>query len=367
LNWRCPRNPKAGGAEILTFDIARRLVAGGDEVEWFSASFPGAPAEEELDGVRLVRAGRQWTVHWHAFRHYRGGLRNRFDIVIDEVNTLPFFTPLWADIPKVMLIYQLAREVWWYEAPFPLNAIGYAVEPLYLSIYRSQPVLTISKSTEQSLVKLGLKGPIEQIPVGIDQAGTTLPEKSAEPTFLYVGRLAPSKRIPDILKAFAVFAKSVPTSRLLLIGDGRASYKRSLSRLAHRLDISDQVTLVGRVSSQEKYLRMAQAFALLMASVREGWGLAVTEANSCGTPAIVYDVPGLRDSVRSEETGLVVEPSPRALAQGMLRLWHDRVEYNRLASAALEQSRRFSYAAATQALRQHIVAVSGSELLARAR
>src|ERR1700726_624485 len=136
LNWRCPANPKAGGAEILTFEVARRLVSSGDEVEWFAAGFPGSLPEEMVEGIHFVRAGRQSTVHWRAYRRYRGQLRNRFDIVIDEVNTVPFFTPLWANIRSVMLIYQPAREVWWYESRFPLSAIGYLLEPIYLQFYR---------------------------------------------------------------------------------------------------------------------------------------------------------------------------------------------------------------------------------------
>src|SRR5438552_13117190 len=98
------------------------MVINGNQVEWFTASFPGAVAEEIVDGVRVVRAGRQWTVHFRAIQHYRGRLRGHFDAVIDQINTVPFFTPLWADVPTFAMIWQLAREVWWYESRFPLNA-----------------------------------------------------------------------------------------------------------------------------------------------------------------------------------------------------------------------------------------------------
>jgi hypothetical protein len=139
----------------VTFEVARRLVERGDSVEWFSAAYPGAPNEETIAGVRVIRRGRQWTVHWSAFRHYRGRLSQRFDVVVDEVNTIPFFTPLWSDVPAVMFIHQLAREVWWYESPFPLNALGYIAEPLYLRLYRRFPVVTVSDSTRRDLVSLG--------------------------------------------------------------------------------------------------------------------------------------------------------------------------------------------------------------------
>src|SRR5438105_12350387 len=214
LNWRCPRNPRAGGAESLTYEIARRLVVKGHEVEWFSASFPGAEPVEEMEGIRIVRVGRQWTVHWHAFRRYRKHLRDHFDIVIDQVNTMPFFTPFWARIPAVTLIHQLAREVWWYESHFPIAAIGYAIEPIYLRSYRRTPAVTISRSTEQDLRRLGFVRQITVVPIGIERVPFVRREKAPTITFLYVGRLAPSKRIGDMIQALAQFRAATGGGRL---------------------------------------------------------------------------------------------------------------------------------------------------------
>lgn len=351
LNWRCPKNPRAGGAELFTHEVAKRLVAAGDQVEWFSASFRGAPAEEDLEGVHIVRAGRQWTVHLHAFRRYHRQLRSRFDLVIDEVNTVPFFTPLWADVPVVMLIFQLAREVWWYESPFPVNLLGFAFEPLYLRLYRRIPVITESDSTRIDLRRIGFSSAVTVVPVGVDHAGTVVHSDSTHPTFLYVGRLAPSKRISDIVLAFHLFRQTVPQARLWLMGDGPPAYLRKLRRLIDRAGLSNSVHFLGRVSVAEKYGRMAEAYALLMASVREGWGLVVTEASACGTPTVAYDVAGLRDSVRQEETGLLVAPTHRALADGMLRIWQDQQLRGRLSLAGLKWSQTLSYDQSAQAVR----------------
>lgn len=314
----------------------------GHEVEWFSASFPGAAAEENMDGIRIVRAGRQWTVHWHAFKRYRRSIRSRFDAVVDEVNTMPFFTPFWAGIPVFMLIFQLAREVWWYESPFPISAIGYAVEPVYLMGYRREPVLTISRSTEQDLRKLGFKGIITVFPIGIEKVVTTPHTKAETPTFLYVGRLAPSKRIEHLIEALAEFRNATGTGILWLVGTGSERYKHLLTRLAERVQVQDHVVFWGQVSTRDKHRLMGEAHALLMASVREGWGLVVTEANACSTPAIVYDAPGLRDSVRNDQTGLVVPPEPNRLAAAMIRLIADPILYARLAAESQRWSRTFS-------------------------
>jgi glycosyltransferase involved in cell wall biosynthesis len=321
-------------------------------VEWFSASFPGATAVEELDGIRIVREGRQWTVHWHAFKRYRRSLRGCFDVVIDEVNTMPFFTPFWAGIPTFMLIFQLAREVWWYESPLPISAIGYAIEPIYLMGYRHKPVFTISRSTEHDLRDLGFNGPITIIPIGIERVASISYPKADSPTFLYVGRLAPSKRVGHALEALAQFRQATGTGTLWLIGNGPEAYQRSLAKLARRLRVEPNVKFLGWVSPQEKYRMMAEAHALLMTSVREGWGLVVTEANACGTPALVYDVPGLRDSVRNEVTGLVVPPRPQSLANAMMRIISDTDLYSRLADEGQRWSGTFSFDEAARLVAQ---------------
>ena len=354
LNWRCPRNPAAGGAEAVTLEIARRLVQAGDSVEWFSASFPGAAAEETLDGIHLVRGGRQWSVHLAAWRRYRKRLRGRFDVVVDEVNTIPFFTPLWAGIPVVMFIHQLAREVWWYESPFPVSAIGYRAEPAYLRLYRRTPVITVSSSTSEDLHRLGFRGPVTVIPEGLEPIGPVLGQPAGEPGFLYVGRLAPSKRVEEMIRALALFRQATGSGLLRLVGAGSEAYARKLDALARSLGIAHQVSFEGRLDADEKHRLMASATALLMTSVREGWGLVVTEANACGTPAIVYDVPGLRDSVRDGHTGLVVEARPEALAEAMVRLASDPALRARLAEEALSWSRAFSFDAAARLAREQL-------------
>jgi glycosyltransferase involved in cell wall biosynthesis len=336
-------------------------VAKGHTVEWFSASFPGAAAEEDLDGIRLVRAGRQWTVHWRAFQRYRGRLRGRFDVVIDEVNTIPFFTPLWARVPVVMFIHQLAREVWWYEAPFPISAIGYFSESRYLQPYRSVEALTVSSSTRDDLRRLGFRNSITIVPEGIEPIEIIPAIKPTEPSFLYVGRLAPSKRIEHILRALAGFRQATGTGTLRMVGSGSARYHDDLEQLAESLNIAGSVTFCGRVSASEKHRSMAEAHALLMTSVREGWGLVVTEANACGTPAIVYDVPGLRDSVRHEQTGLVVVPRPEHLTTAMIRLTTDTNLYSRLAEEARRWSKTFSFDDAARSVGHVLEGVAANE------
>jgi glycosyltransferase involved in cell wall biosynthesis len=350
LSWRCPHNPRAGGAERFTHEVAERLVAHGHSVEWFSSKFANASAEDEIDGIRIVRAGSWLSVYWHAFIRYRETLRDNFDAVIDEVNVLPFFAHVWAGVPTHVLIFQLHRGVWWYQAPLPLAAVGYLLEPLYMRACRRIPALTISSSTEGDLRRLGYRSRITVLPIGVERMAMPPAEKAIPTTFAYVGRLVRAKRIEHILEAFALYRNALGSGTLWLVGTGADKYQRSLRYLIKRLGIEDNVRFWGHTSSLDKHRLMAEAHALLMTSVREGWGLVITEANACGTPAIVYDVHGLRDAVRHESTGLVVPARPDKLAEAMIRLTNDQELYSRLVTEGRRWSATFSFDETARAL-----------------
>jgi glycosyltransferase involved in cell wall biosynthesis len=94
-----------------------------------------------------------------------------------------------------------------------------------------------------------------------------------------------------------------------------------------------------------------------MASVREGWGRVVTEANSLGTPAVVYDRPGLRDSTVHEQTGLITRPDPSSLAAGIVRALTEQGLYERLQTGAWEWSRQFTWERASEAFERALLDV----------
>ena len=156
LSWRDPWHPKRGGAEVFTYRLAQQLVAKGWSVEWCSASYAGAAAHETRDGIVFVRIGSQMTVHAAAFLRYRRS--SAFDVIVDEINTIPFYAGAYgAGIPVVTLMFQLAREVWLQEGPPGLAQIGYVLEPLYLQPYRDALIATIAPSTVESFRKYGLR------------------------------------------------------------------------------------------------------------------------------------------------------------------------------------------------------------------
>lgn len=341
LNWRDPKNPRAGGAEVLTLTMAKRWVAQGHHVTWFSGQFPGGAPEETVDGIRFVRAGGPWTVYWQAFRFYRRAGRGAFDVVLDEVNTMPFFSPWYVRGATVLHFNQLAREVWFYECHLPMAMFGYLWEPLWLSTYRRRPVIAISESGKRDLIHLGFQAErITVIPMGATGIPVLPPvPREPVPTILFVGRLKRSKRVDHAVRALARL-RAVPNARLWIVGGGDASYRRALERLVRRLGLQERVIFHGSVSEIDKHRLMQRAHVLVVPSVREGWGLVVSEANHWGTPAAVYPVPGLIDSTQDGVTGVVCRAqSPAALAEALSRLLGDPIWWHALSRNANASAR----------------------------
>lgn len=349
LNWRDLANPRAGGAEKVTHEIARRWVQWGHRVTLFCASYPGALTEESVDGIQIIRRGRQHTVHWAAYCYYRDHLRGHCDIVVDEVNTIPFFAPLYAREPVLMFSHQLAREIWRYEAPFPLSTVGYLMEPMYLQAYRHTPVMTVSHSTRDDLRRLGLQGPCYVIPEAVDTAAPdvlpSLATKEHRLTLIFVGRVVPSKRVDHIVRALKLIQqKGHMDARLWIVGSWDDHCYQQLTSLIAGLRLEESVTFWGRVDDVVKEGLMARAHVFVMTSVREGWGLVVTEANRLGTPAVVYDVAGLRDSTLDGETGLICQRNtPFDLACAVGSLYDTPDQYDRMRERAWTTAKQLNW------------------------
>jgi glycosyltransferase involved in cell wall biosynthesis len=341
LNWRDIRSPRAGGAEVLTHEIARRLAA-RHGVTWFTSRAEGQPGEEEIDGVRVVRRGSEATTRLFAPSFARGV---SWDVVVEEINTLPYFAHMWSSAPAVLFIPQLAREVWWYEAPKVIAWLGWAAEPVYLAAYRRVNAITISESTCTDLRRFGLRRRIDVLPMAASTpALPALPELApSEPRgeLVAVGRLVPSKRFDHAIRALVKLRESHGSARLTIIGEGRE--RINLEHLAERLSLGEAVHFPGRVTEETKADLLERADVLVACAVREGWGLTTTEAARVGTPAVAYDVPGLRDSIVDGKTGLLTRPTPLALAEGVKRLLDDRSYYDSLRTAAWQRWRDVSW------------------------
>ena len=319
LSWRDLKHPAAGGAEVYLEAVLKRWAdLPGMHVTLFSAAVDGAPAEEVVDGYRVVRQGGRLGVYRAARRWWRENGRGRYDVIIEADNTVPFLAHEWVDdgTPTVALVHQTCEEIWKWNAPWPASVLGRRVlEPRWMRRLASAPVLAVSDSTRDSLARFGVADCVvvpeghEESPEALAAVGIPRAEK---PTVVWCGRLVEYKRPHDLLRAVRIARLSIPDLEVHMIGGGPL-----LDELLEAAP--DGVIVHGRVDEDFKQHLMARAHVHIATSVREGWGLVVSEAAALGTPTLAYDVPGLRDSTRAAG-GTLCPPDPRALAAYLVEL-----------------------------------------------
>ena len=333
FTWKDKKHPQAGGAELVNEELAKRLVVDGHEVIFIVAGFKGGAVEEMINGYKIIRLGNRWTVYWQAYRYYKRQLVGYADLVIDEMNTIPFFCKFYVKERNILFTYQLCRKIWFYQISFPLSLLGYILEPFYLHFLRDRMVITESESTKIDLQRFGFKKekifvfPISLSQEPISEELFSEEKKEDAPTILYFGSLRAMKRPDHVWQAFKLAKKEIPNLRLWVAGAGICNYARQFLKKLERSKYHDDIRYFGRINEREKLSLMRRAHLVAVTSVKEGWGIVITEANSQGTPAVVYDVDGLRDACKNGKTGSVIKASPHYLSNAIMQLLGNKTLY----------------------------------------
>lgn len=349
LNWRDIKHPLAGGAEISTHEHAKRWAREGHKIIQFSSAISGEKAEENIDGVKILRRGSHYTVHIHAMFYFLKHFRYKIDLVIDQFHFIPFFTPLYVKTKIIAFIHEIAGETWFKNASFPINFIGYFFEPLFFIFYKNVPFVTVSESTKNDLNRLGIKNEnINLIHNGVNLV-SSVSKKEIDPTLIYLGRLAKDKGVEDAIYAFYKMQRLFNNITLWIVGkEEKKGYKNYLENILKKLNIDQKVKFWGHVSDKKKFDLLKKAWVLIHPSIKEGWGLTVIEAASCGTPTVAYNVSGLRDSIVNGKTGILVEnKTPKELADQTISLLNNLNQYNILSKQAVEWGKKFSWLKST--------------------
>jgi glycosyltransferase involved in cell wall biosynthesis len=360
VNWQDRLNPQSGGAEVHLHEIFGRLAAAGHDVTLLASGFRDAPPRIVLDGMQVHRVGGRHTFALRAAPYYRRMLASEgFDVVVEDLNKIPLFTPRWVGAPVVVLVHHLFGLTAFREASAPIAAATWVLEQPTGSMYRGIPTIAVSDSTRDDLVARGLRrDDIEVIYNGIDlDFFTPDPDRlrAEVPTFVYMGRLRRYKAVDLGIRAVGLLRDQGVHVRFVIGGKG--PHQPALRELVGRLGLEDRVEFVGFVSEEHKRELLREAWANLYTSPKEGWGITNLEAGACGTPTVASDSPGLRESVVHELTGLLVPHGDvSALAAAMRRIAHSPAEVERMGTQAHEFAQRFSWdGAATlteRALRQ---------------
>ncbi len=351
LNWKDIHHPQAGGAEIIVYELAKRLANEGHEVTCFCRSFKDGLPQETIDGINIIRRGNLLTMYLWAPIYY-WSLKTKPNLVIDISNTIYWQTPLWAfKSKKVAYLNQLAQDVFYYEYPLLVSRMGILAERLQYLTYKHTKFVCYSNSTKTDLISMGIpSNNISTFSLGLDHERYIPGKKSTTPLFICVSRLVKMKRNDLAIKAMNIVVKKHPETKLVIVGTGydrrRLESIRNTLNLQNNVFFADENTwFFTKNTKDKKLLLMQQAWSLLFLSVKEGWGMTVTESAASGTPAIVSNVSGLVDSVKKDQTGVVLSknPSPEEISQAINSLIENKTLRTKLSKNSLAWSTKFSW------------------------
>ena len=143
------------------------------------------------------------------------------------------------------------------------------------------------------------------------------------PTIGIISRLSDVKGHKYLLGAFAKIIKKIPNTQLLIVGDGRPGYLKSLKDQAERLAISANV--IFRRGLKDIYIPLSVIDVFCMPSVQEGLGLSILEAMAAGVPVVASDVGGIYTLIQHGKNGLLVPPrNEDALADAIAKMLSDK-------------------------------------------
>jgi len=341
LAWRDLEDPEAGGSELHADRVAARWADAGLDIELRTSMVPGAALETSRHGYDVVRRGGRYEVFAQVVAE---GLRRRGprpDAVVDIWNGVPFFSPLWFRGPRLTVLHHVHGEMWRMALSPALAAIGDLTErriaPL---LYRSTPIATLSASSRDEIVeRLGVPAShVHVVEPGIDPRFSPGGARSDTPLVVAVGRLVPVKRYELLFEALVEARREVPDLRATVVGEG---YQRPrLEAVLRELDATSWIELPGHLDDDALVALYRSAWLVASASLREGWGMTLTEAAACATPSVATDIAGHRDAI-DDRSGVLVDDAGLGASIGAVLC--DDARRAELSAGALVRASRFNW------------------------
>ena len=287
LAWRDLADVEAGGSELHAASVARLWAEAGIDVTIRTSYAQGSPPESTRNGYRVIRRAGRYLVFPRAVTSEVLGRHGPRDALVEIWNGVPWLSPLWATGPTATWLHHVHGPMWGMVLPPRLARLGDLLERrIAPPIYRRRALVTLSESSRHELIELGFAADrITVVPPGIHPRFAPGGQRSARPLVVAVGRLMPVKQFDALIRAMAAVREQVPEAELVIVGEG--AEREPLEDLVSELDATEWVRLPGRIGDDALVELYRSAWLLSSASVAEGWGMTVTEAAACGTPAVV--------------------------------------------------------------------------------
>jgi glycosyltransferase involved in cell wall biosynthesis len=339
LAWRDLDHPEAGGSEVHASRIAERWSGAGVDVTIIASRSPGAPRTGSLAGYNVERPAGRYSIFPVAAARNLTRRRVRPDATVEIWNGMPFFSPLWAGEPRMVFLHHVHGRMWDLVMPAPLAAVGRAIESrLAPGCYRGTPVVTLSESSREAIVSgLGMEASqVTVVPPGVDERFRPARRPEGDPLVVAVGRLVPYKRFDRLIEVLVRLRRLHPRLRAVVAGEG--SERAGLESLVTAHDAGSWLSMPGRVDDDRLVDLYQRAWVVASASAYEGWGLTITEAAACGTPAIASPISGHLDGV----SGLLAEPG-EPMVEALDAVLSNDLLRHRLHAGALDYASKLTW------------------------
>jgi glycosyltransferase involved in cell wall biosynthesis len=279
-----------------------------------------------------------------------GGRLGKADAIIEIFHGAPFFTPLWSRKPQVAFVHHVHLGTWHLLLPGVLGRIGDALErygtPL---VYRSRAMVAPSESARQEILRHYRTRPDRTYvaPNGVAERFRPGGSLAPRPLAVAVARFMPQKRLDELVRVLVAAKQQVPDLDAVIVGDGPE--RDRVHALVRELGAEEWLRLPGRLDDDDVVGWYQRAWVVVSASLREGFGLTLTEAGACGTPGVATRIPGHVDAVDDGVSGLLADDFDE-LAAALVTVLRDPELRDKLAQGALDHAQQFSWEAATAAV-----------------
>ena len=349
INWRDIRNPCAGGAEKHIYEVFKRIQRDNIKISWVCAGTANLPEYEFLGGIEIIRIGSEKsffiTIRWQL-----NNLLSRLkpDIVIEFINKLPLGLSCPDSIPHYCFVHHLFGNSAKYELGCLRGWMFHKLETALLQRYKHKHFITGSLDTKEELMALNIPDRrISTLPYGVEVESYCLGEKAPHPTLIFVGRLKKYKRIKKLIYIIPDLLPRFPNLQLHIVGSG--DQFNDIQASIKKLKLCAHIHMHGYVPNHVKVKLMQQAWLSILLSTKEGFGLTIPEAACCSTPTIAFDVPGVRQAIVHNKTGVLIKDGDvSSLVQSLYGLLNDYKQIEQLGIKAHDHYSDYTWENAAQ-------------------
>lgn len=352
-----------GGGERQFYEISRRVAAKGHDVTILTCRFPGQPAEETIENMRVYRAGlsrdpktggaRKAVLPIFSYILRTARLATKLAPEIIHCNTyFPVYSGMMAArsmrVPLVSTFHDIYGLRGWVRSQGSViwGLLGHLVTTIAARLPHDR-VISVSPQCKQKLMSLGIREEkITVIPNGVDlKLFDSIQVEKIPNQILYVGRLVEFKHVDWLIEAFAEVLKEMPDAKLKIVGGGPE--RNRLEGLVGKLGLQARVAFTGLTPTYEavtRYYKESEVFVL--PSTVEGEAIALKEAMAASLPLIAMNIPGsgVLSLVRDGENGFLLEPGrPEFISEKLVQLLKDEKLRRRMGAAGRKFVGKFDW------------------------